>query len=620
MGRWLLVCGVAVVVEGLAGCTADRETKGGLVLADYIAPEALPDAWRTRAERTDYAETGRYDEIVDFCRRLGVTSPYACCTTFGLSAAGRPLPLLILSRDGAFTPEAAAATDKLIVLVQNCIHPGECAGKDASLALARDILITGEQRELLDHVILVIMPIFNADGHERFGPHSRINQNGPREMGWRVTATNLNLNRDYTKADAVEMRCWLRCWRQWQPDMLIDNHTTNGADHRYDLFYAIDSGPAVDAELAAWIDGTLLPAVLSPLADEGHLVLPYSGLRDAGDPGQGVQAVVSFGPRFSTGYGAMCNRPTLLLEAHAFKSYERRVRVTYDFMWHVLRELNRDPAALRRVCSAADDRTCRQLGAGEDGQLVLTQARSDESEPIIYHGYEIRRRNSEITGGQVLEYGDAPVDVETRLYQQARAERTVAPPAAYLVPAEWGDVIARLRWHGVLLFRLRHAARLEVETYRFEHVELAARSYEGRQRPSYEVRSERSTEDYDAGAVFVVPMDQPRARLVGTLLEPASPDSLVAWGLMNAIFEQKEYCAGFVMEPIAQRMRAEDPALAAEFAERLATDEKFAADGSARLDFFYRRSPYWDERLNVYPIVRLPDREALARLRAEAQR
>jgi hypothetical protein len=209
--------------------------------------------------------------------------------------------------------------------------------------------------------------------------------------------------------------------------------------------------------------------------------------------------------------------------------------------------------------------------------------------------------------------------VETKFYDGTRVAKTVAPPAAYLVPPQWTDVIDRLELHGIEFFRLRHARRLEVGSYRFEDVSFAPRPYESRQMPRYKAVTANETRDFVAGTV-VVPLDQVRAKLAVHLLEPEAPDALVAWGFFNAIFEQKEYFESSVMEPIARRMLADDPGLEREFEEKLRSDEEFAKSPRARLDFFYRRSPYWDERHNLYPVARLKDATTLRRLRADAAR
>ena len=192
----------------------------------------------------------------------------------------------------------------------------------------------------------------------------------------------------------------------------------------------------------------------------------------------------------------------------------------------------------------------------------------------------------------------------------------VTPPAAYLIPPQWSDAIQRLEVHGIRFFRLRQAHDLDVESHRFDDVSFTDRPHEGRQLPHYQSTSIRERRHFVAGTV-VVPLDQPRAKLAVNLLEPAGPDSLVAWGLFNAIFEQKEYAEAYVMEPLARQMSAEDAALRREFAERLAWDEAFARNPQQLLDFFYRRSPYADARQNVYPVARVGEAGVVQRLKAE---
>ncbi len=610
--RWVLAGGASMLLM-LAGCAGQPGQR--TVAPKYLDARDLPDTWRTHAELTDYQETGRYVEVVAFCRRLAATSPYAHLTSFGVSGEGRELPLLVLSSDRAFTPAAAMSSGKILVLVQNCIHAGECEGKDASLALARDILITGQRADLLRHVNLLIMPIFNVDGHERFGPASRINQNGPREMGWRVNAVNLNLNRDYTKADAVEMQAWLRCWNAWQPDFFFDNHTTDGSDCQYDVFYST----ALDADAAepvqTWTRVQLLPAVLSKLAAGGHLALPLSDPRDPLDLTKGIDANSPYLPRLSTGYVAVCNRPTILVETHSLKPYRQRVQATYDIMVAALEELNRDPGSLRAAIRSADEQCARARGAGSDGQVPLRLAISDAYESITYRGIAAVNRKSEITGSDVVEYTGRPLDVETRFHGQLRVEKSVVPPLAYLIPPQWTDVIHRLELHGIDHFRLKQPARLDVETYTLEDAKFSGHSREGRLLPSFRVVARRETREFAAGTA-VVPLDQRRAKLAINLLEPEGPDSLVAWGFFNAVLEQKEYAESYVLEPIAREMLAKDASLRREFEERLGSDPAFAKDPHARLNFFYRRSIYFDKALNVYPVARVTDVAALADLAA----
>src|ERR1043166_3854231 len=197
----------------------------------------VPPEWRTHAESTDYRETPNYDDTIAFARRLAHASPSIEFESFGFSGQGRELPLIVASETGAFTPAAAHAVGKAVVLIQACIHAGEPDGKDAGLALLRDIAITRTQLGLLKNLVVLFIPIYNTDGHERSSPYNRINQDGPAEMGWRTTSTYQNLNRDYMKADTAETRAWLSLWNRWKPDLFIDCHVTDGADYQYNITY-----------------------------------------------------------------------------------------------------------------------------------------------------------------------------------------------------------------------------------------------------------------------------------------------------------------------------------------------------------------------------------------------
>jgi len=600
---WRLLIGM--VLCGAVGCAARGR---------YVDPDHLPDDWRTQAERSNYEETGTAEQALEFCRRLAAASPYVRYATFGTSAEGRELPLLVLSTERAFTPAAARRSERPLILIQNCIHAGECEGKDACLALLRDMVVTGTQAALLERINLLVIPIFNIDGHERRSPYSRINQNGPRLVGWRTTATNLNLNRDYTKADSREMQAWLRLWNDWQPDLFLDTHTTDGEVHRYDLFYSATEGPETPAPVAEWMRTHLLPPVLARLTGDGYHLLPYGGLRNRRAPQEGFVGAWAMLPRFSTGYAAACNRAAVLIEAYARHPYARRVRATYDFLRHTLAAVNQRADELRALSRAADAGCAAARGAGSDGRVPLAFEHTQESRPIIYRGYRQGLRNSEITGDAVIEYTSEPVDLEIPLFDRIRVTASVSPPLAYLVPPQWEDVLARLEWHGVRFSRLREACTVLVESFRFRDVTFAERPQEGRQLARYTCVPVTEARTFAPGTALI-PTDQPRARLLVQLLEPDGPDSFVAWGFFNTIFEPKEYAEAYVMEPLAREMLAGDPALRAEFEERLARDAEFARSAGQRLDFFYRRSKYADERQNVYPVARITDASVLARLR-----
>ncbi len=598
--RNLAICAV-VMWTAVASGQADGRREDLLKLPS----RDVPQEWLTKAERTGFRETPRYSETVEYCKRLAVASPWIDYQTFGVSPEGRPLPLVVASKDGAFSPQAARAKDKLVVLVQNCIHAGECVGKDASLMLLRDIAITKVRKGLLEHTVLLVMPIFSVDGHERFGPYSRVNQNGPSEMGWRVTSRNLNLNRDYIKADAAEMRAWLSVWNAWRPDLHFDNHTTDGGDWQYDLMYAIDTTQAAAPPVARWVEEKLYPSVLPALEADGHLPIVYFGLADSKDPSKGIGSG-GFGPRYSTGYGSIRNRPSILVEAHALKTYRTRVIGLYNIMLHTLELLNRDPKSLRDAVRTADEEVVKAGRTYDpDRKFPVAIGRSDKSVPLTFKGFAYRLEPSEVSGQDRIIYDNTrPIEIETVWRKETEVTKTVGPPLAYIIPPQWTEVIELAKAHGLLMERLVDPVTIEVESYRFTDVTFAGRPYEGRFGAKFTTEPIAESRAYRAGSV-IVRLDQPDAKVAIHMFEPEAPDSLARWGFFNVVFEQKEYGEHYVLEELARRMLAEDPQLRETFEQRLRDDDEFASNPRARLYFFFRRSPYWDEKLNVYPIGRI---------------
>lgn len=578
-------------------------TTSFIVMAQSTS-QNVPAEWQTHAERTDYRETPRYDETIEYSKRLVKASPLIHFESFGKSGEGRDLPLLIAATGGTFTPESVRAAGKAIVLIQACIHAGESDGKDAGLALLRDIAITGTRKNLLDHVVILFIPIYNTDGHERFGPYNRINQNGPAEMGWRATTANLNLNRDYMKADAPETRAWLKLWSQWNPDLFIDCHVTDGADFQYNMTYQYERHAGVPPSVLAWEQEAFDKRIAPATEKEGNLLSRYLEFRDNRDLTKGIEDF-NGSPRFSTGYTPLRNRPAMLIETHMLKSYRSRVRGNYDLLRYALEEVNRDRENLFRAIRAADEQTVREGKSYDPSRrFALRVELTDKSTPYRLKAVEYRTELSDVSGAQRVVFGSKPVEMTVPYFDDFRTTVAVAPPLYYIVPPQWKEVIEVLAAHGLRLQRLAAPAKIEVESYRFTDAKWAAAPFEGRVMPTFKTVPVREQRTFPAGSVFV-PMDQAAARVAVGLLEPDAPDSFVAWGFFNAIFEQKEFGESYVLEKMAREMMAKDEKLRKEFEQRVANDPKFAASASERLNFFYERSPYKDPFQNLYPVGRV---------------
>ncbi len=588
-----------------AFCTFIFILVGIINVSNQSNPVAVIERWQTYAEKTGYRKTPRYPETISFSKRLDAASRLIVYKSFGKSSEGRDLPLIIASKGGSFTPESARKKGKAVILVQAAIHSGESDGKDAGFALLRDIAITKTRLNLLDNTVILFVPIYNVDGHELFSKYNRVNQNGPEEMGFRANSANQNLNRDYLKADTPETQAWLKLWNKWKPDFFIDCHVTDGADFRYNITYEFAHHAEISSSLVDWMNEHFEKRVVPKVESEGNLLSHYLQFADRGDPTKGVFTFIAT-PRFATGYTPLRNRSGLLIEAHSLKDYKSRVRGTYDVLRYTIEEVGENKESLFAANKKADQETItRGREFVSNRKFPLRQRIVRESAPFNFKGVEIKFEESKISGGKRIVYGKKLFDVTIPRFDKANVAVSVAPPLSYIVPPQWQEVIKRLDYHGVKYFRLKNASEFEVESYRFDEPKWARFPFEGHLTLSFKKATLKEKRFFPKNSV-VVPLDQEAANVAIHWLEPDSPDSAVYWGFFNTIFEQKEYAESYVMEDIAREMLAKDEKLRNEFEEKL-KDEKFAKDRRARMNFFYRRSPYFDKRIGVYPVGRIID-------------
>ncbi|MCD0280561.1 M14 family metallopeptidase [Xanthomonas melonis] len=574
----------------------------GLLLCASLPAVGAAESLTSVAERSGFVQTGRYDEVIALCDAFAQRYPQAVrCTQFGTTPEGRPMKALVVSTSGVLDPDAAAQRKLPVVLIQGGIHAGEIDGKDAGFLALRELLDGKAGKGVLDKLVWVFVPVFNVDGHERFGAWNRPNQRGPEQMGWRTTAQNLNLNRDYVKADAPEMQAMLRLVQQWDPLMYVDLHVTDGAKFEHDVSVQVEPVHAGDAALQR--DGTRWrDAVLADLKKQGSLPLPYypSFVRED-DPSSGFADDVS-PPRFSHGYFLLRNRFGMLVETHSWKDYPTRVRVTRNTIVSVLQQAARHGTAWRADALAADQRASRLAGTPEP----LSFAAGPAARTVAFRGYAYTRTPSPISGALMTRYDENTPQVwKVPLRDQVKPDVVVdAPRGGYLVPAAQAALMAeKLRLHGVDFRTIGTAAERQVQTFRADTATFAARSNEGHQTVEVVGQWREERRAVPAGSLFV-PIAQPKARLVMAMLEPQAPDSLLQWGFFNTAFERKEYMEAYVAEDVAREMLARDAALKAQFEQRLANDKVFAGDPQARLEFFARRHSSWDERYRLYPVLR----------------
>ncbi|MBL8910189.1 MAG: peptidase M14, partial [Archangium sp.] len=446
----------------------------------------------------------------------------------------------------------------------------------------------------------VFVPVFNVDGHERFAANQRPNQRGPEEMGWRVTSQNLNLNRDYAKADAPEMIAMLNFMRKFDPILFVDLHVTDGAKFEHDVSITFEPRRLGPESLKPW-GRTIRANVFPKLEAQGHLPVDfYPSFDDSDDPASGFSSGWP-PPRFGTAYWALRHRFGLLVETHSWRPYAHRVKTMFDVCTALLEETAAHGAEWMVAAKQADDAASTLSGT----PVVLLYDSTKKAETIDFHGYAYTRTRSDVSGKFWVQYDESKPQLwKIPLRDEVEPVVTIdAPKAGYVLTAPMAPLIApRLTAHGLTFTTLKKPApKTAIESFRGTAVFKTA-PYEGHQPATITGSWSSATEDLPAGSLFI-PIAQPRAELVMHLMEPTLPDSFAAWGFFNAHFEQKEYLEDYLSEAFA-REALKDPKVKAEFDARL-KDPEFAKDPERRLAFFAARHPSADPKLGVLPVYRV---------------
>ena len=544
------------------------------------------DPWITPAERTDFATTPRYAETRAWLERLDAASPLIRIETFGQTGQGRDMLMVRASKGGSGKP---------VVLVQAGIHAGEIDGKDAGLMLLRDIATRGKEA-LLDHVDLVFVPIYNIDGHEAMSRWNFPALRGPLEKGLATNARNINLNRDYAKADAPETRAMIALLRRLDPILYVDCHVSDGFDMQYDITftYAGWGRYAYHRATADWLVDSFGPTMTKALERAGHIPTIYPSPIDTRDPTKGIRHAPE-GPRYSTGYGDFIGVPSVLVENHMLKPYRQRVLGTYVLLEAALKLAAKDRDKI--LVAKATDRASRPATMLARWQPAATPIDwIDKFKGIAFETYR-----SSATGRMEQRWTGKPITLRMPIIGQEPVE-TVTLPTAWWVPKEHTEVLDRLRLHGI------HFEAVEApRALTLDHVSLrdavVQQAQDGRLPLKASFEHQSMTETLPAGTIRV-PSDQPLGLLAAALLEPEAPDSFLAWGFFPEMLSPPPGAEDFVLAPLAETLLAQDSGLRAAFEAKVTAEPAFAADPDARLKWLVKRLPNRSSFHFTYPIRR----------------
>ncbi len=480
---------------------------------------SVTDSLLTVAEKSEYRATSRHADVLEFCERLAKESPLVRLGELGKSVEGRKLPMLIMADPPVATPEEAAQSGKLVVLALGNIHAGEIDGKEALLMLARDL--STKDRHLLKDLVVVVAPIFNADGNDKFSRTHRPHQGGPEEVGTRANAQGLDLNRDFVKLETPEVRALVRFFNAWDPAVFIDMHTTNGSHHRYTITYEGPRHPACDPKLVALVNENLLPDVTRRLEQRsGYKSYFYGNFSRDRARWETVPATARYGIH----YVALRNRISILSESYAYASYKDRVLGGRDFVHCILNYL-----------SANKDKVRATLNSAEASKKVAIRHRSiPQPAPVTLLGFA-----EDVKDGRRVAT-DTPQDYQVEYVGRCEPTETVTRPYAYLFPASLGSAVEVLQRHGIEVQELREDVELDVDVYNVDKLIGATTAFQNHKlitinaSPRYETRKIRA-------GTMVVRTDQPLGTLATYLLEPESEDGLATWNFVDGISQLADF-------------------------------------------------------------------------------
>ncbi len=572
--------------------------KIALILVISSPFQGLAQNLSTPFEQDDN-QSSSYHDVIDYYQRLAAWHPdQVQLTSHGSTDVGFPLHTVVIDLDGDFDPVSAKAKGKVIVFVNNAIHPGEPCGIDASMMFGRDLLNGKLDRSLLEKVTLVVVPVYNIGGSLNRGAFSRANQNGPAAYGFRGNARNLDLNRDWVKADSRNAKTMNKIFGYWKPHIFIDNHTSNGADYQYSITLIATQHNKLQTDLAQLMNQQMLPFLYNAMLERDWEMTPYVYARST--PDKGIAGFLDL-PRYSSGYAALHNAISFMPETHMLKPFKNRVWSVYHFMDAMLHFVQDNHQLVLDTKAKADQAT--QAQSSFDLNWSLDQSRADT---IQFKGYTPKYKPSLISGKDRLYYDRAaPFTTSIPHYNYYQSTLSVEKPAAYYIPQAYQDVIDRLRWNGVELQRLEKDTPLEMDFYYIKDYKSRTSPYEGHYL-HYNVEAEQKTLKIEAlKGDYIVYANQASNQYILHTLEPQAPDAFFAWNFFDGILMQKEHFSSYVFEDLAYSYLEENPALKAKLETKKEEDEQFAGSARAQLNFIYEHSPYYEPTYRRYPIARL---------------
>jgi Zinc carboxypeptidase len=547
-------------------------------------------------EKSNGTQSATYFEAIDWYKNLDKISTKVQVLEMGKTDAGYPLHLVLVSNNADFDIQHWHKKNKVVVLINNGIHPGEPDGIDASMMLVRDIVTN--KITLPNTVALAFIPVYNIGGCLNRSTTSRANQNGPIEYGFRGNAQNLDLNRDFTKNDSKEAKSFATIFHLLDPNILIDNHVSDGADYQHTITLLTTQYEKLGTHLGNWLKQNFEPHLYKGMAQKKWDMIPYVNFETT-DFGKGMDMFYD-PPRYSSGYAALFQTIGFVPETHMLKPFKDRVVATYAFMQTVIEQ-----SAIH--CNAL-------IEAKQKERLLVQQLQvfalgwvmdSTKNSTINFSGYQQDFKTSDATGLQKMYYDKSkPYTKQISFFNTYAPTNFIAIPSAYLIPQGWNAMVDLLKLNGVIVNQIKNDTTIEVSVYKIDDYKSFAKPYE-KHHKNYSVKTSTQIQKIKfLKGDFVINTNQPSKRYLAEMLEPIGDDSFFAWNFFDAILQQKEGYSDYRWDDVAAEVLKNNPSLKIQLEEKKKLDEKFAAEAGAQLDFIYKNSPYYEPVHNRYPVYK----------------
>ncbi len=548
-------------------------------------------------ETSNGTKTPTYQQAIEWWQKLDAQSGKVKMLTMGPTDAGFPLHLVVVSNNGDYNFDNIHKNNKRVLLINNGIHPGEPDGIDASMLLARDIVVN--KVKLPDNIVLAIIPVYNIGGCLNRSAFYRVDQNGPEEFGFRGNSENLDLNRDFIKCDSKEARSFAEIFHLTDPDIFIDNHVSNGADYQHVMTLLSSQHSKLGGVMGEYMNKTLEPGIYSLMKDKGYDLVPYVNF--AGNtPDMGMTAYFD-GPRYSSGYASLWHSFAFVPETHMLKPYDQRVKATYALMESFIDFASKNSAVIKQL----RDQTKATTKTQSEFPVSWTLDRTRSAE-VTFKGYEAGRKPSNVSGQPRLYYDRSkPYVKQIKYFNYFENKTVVKKPVAYVIPQGWWKVIDLLKINGIKMRPLSRDTSMEVEVYRIEDYKSAPRPYEMHHLNSdVKLSTVKKTMKFRKGDYYI-PLNQAGNRYLVETLEPQGDDSFFAWNFFDGILGQKEGYSSYAFEDIADQYLKDNPSVREKLEQKKQSDSAFAKNGSAQLNFVYQNSPYYEPDHQRYPVYRV---------------